>query len=134
LSDSGTHLTRGVEESGEVAFEPTWTNRNEIEGISPFPGVVMQCLTGGKLMTNWVTIEPNREIPRHNHPHEQMGFVLQGHLELTIGDETRLLGPDDAYTIPPNLPHAARTHDDGCLVIDIFTPPREDYRRLGDES
>jgi quercetin dioxygenase-like cupin family protein len=87
----------------------------------------MQSITGGKLMANWVTIEPNREMPRHQHPHEQLGIMLEGTLELTIGDETRLINAGDAYTIPPNLPHNARTLDEGCVVLDIFTPPREDY-------
>ena len=54
--------------------------------------------------------------------------MLEGALEMTIGDETRLLRPGDAYTIPPNLPHDARTHAEGCVVLDVFTPPREDYR------
>ena len=87
----------------------------------------MQSVTGGKLMANWVTIEPNREMPRHQHPHEQLGIMLEGAMELTLGDETRLIRAGDAYTIPPNLPHDARTLDEGCVVLDIFTPPREDY-------
>jgi len=126
-----THLTQGVTEPAQddVPFTPTWTSKDQTPGFSPIPGLVMQTLTGGKLMANWVTIEPHREIPRHQHPHEQLGIMLEGELELTLGDETRLLRPGDAYTIPPNLPHGARTLDAGCLVLDIFTPPRDDYRR-----
>ena len=126
-----THLTRGATDpaADEIPFAPTWTSKDRIDGFSPVPGIVMQTVTGEKLMANWVTIEPNREVPRHQHPHEQLGIMLEGELELTLGDETRLLRPGDAYTIPPNLPHGARTHDAGCVVLDIFTPPRDDYRR-----
>ena len=110
------------------AFEPTWARKDELPGFSPIAGLVMQSVTGGKLMANWVTIEPHRIVPRHQHPHEQLGIMLEGALEMTIGDETRLLRPGDAYTIPPNLPHSAATHEQGCVVLDVFTPPREDYR------
>jgi unsaturated pyranuronate lyase len=127
-----THFTRGVAaepSASELEFTPTWASKDEVPGFSPIPGLVMQAVTGGKLMANWVTIEPHREVPRHQHPHEQLGIMLEGALELTLGEETRLLRPGDAYTIPPNLPHSARTYDDGCVVLDIFTPPREDYLR-----
>jgi quercetin dioxygenase-like cupin family protein len=112
-----------------VAFQPGWLSRNRLPSFSPLAGFTMQSVTGGKLMANWVTIEPNREMPRHQHPHEQLGIMLEGAMELTLGDETRVIRAGDAYTIPPNLPHNARTLDEGCVVLDIFTPPREDYGR-----
>ncbi len=113
---------------GQLAFQPTWASKDELPRFSPIAGLVMQSVTGGKLMANWVTIEPHRTVPRHQHPHEQLGVMLEGALELTIGDETRVLRPGDAYTIPPNLPHSAVTREEGCVVLDVFTPPREDYR------
>jgi quercetin dioxygenase-like cupin family protein len=115
------------DEEAPLAFPPRWVTREQLPSFSPLPGFAMQSVTGGKLMANWVTIEPHREMPRHQHPHEQLGIMLDGALELTIGDETRLLRAGDAYTIPPHLPHHARTLDEGCVVLDIFTPPREDY-------
>jgi quercetin dioxygenase-like cupin family protein len=110
-----------------LAFQPAWVSRDQLPAFSPLEGFTMRSVTGGKLMANWVTIEPNREMPRHQHPHEQLGIMLEGALELTIGDETRIIRAGDAYTIPPNLPHHARTGEEGCLVLDIFTPPREGY-------
>ena len=119
--------TSGTNETEPISFQPKWLSRDQLPSFSPLEGFAMQSVTGGKLMANWVTIEPNREMPRHQHPHEQLGIMLEGTMELTIGDETRLINAGDAYTIPPNLPHNARTLDEGCVVLDIFTPPREDY-------
>lgn len=130
-----THFTRGVSSeptAGDLAFTPTWANTADLKRFSPVPGVVMQSISGGVLMANWVTIEPNSSVPRHQHPNEQLGVMLEGALELTLGDETRLLRPGDAYTIPPDLPHSARTLEEGCVVLDIFSPVREDYRRLAE--
>ncbi len=126
---TGSFLGRQVEEPSleGLPFPPIWARRDALPTFVPIPGFSMQSFTGGKLMANWVTIEPNQVMPRHQHPHEQLGIMLEGALELTMGDETRLLRPGDAYAIPPNLPHSAVTHDEGCVVLDIFTPPREDY-------
>jgi quercetin dioxygenase-like cupin family protein len=116
-----------TDETEPVVFQPAWVSRDKLPSFSPLEGFTMQSVSGGKLMANWVTIEPNREMPRHHHPHEQLGIMLEGVMELTLADETRLIRAGDAYTIPSNLPHNARTLDEGCVVLDIFTPPREDY-------
>jgi quercetin dioxygenase-like cupin family protein len=113
-----------------LAFAPVWAHKDDLVKYAPVAGLFMQSLTGGQIMINWVTIEPHQVVPRHQHPHEQAGVMLEGTLELTIGNETRRLRPGDAYAIPPNLPHSAVTADEGCVVIDIFCPPREDYLAL----
>ena len=116
---------------GAVAFKPTWVNKDDISPFAPIPGLVMQSLTGEAIMINWVTIQPRQVVPWHQHANEQAGVMLEGALELTIGEETRLMRPGDAYTIPPDMPHSARTLEEGCVVLDIFSPPRADYAAHG---
>lgn len=118
----------------QPAFEPRFYKLEDVKPFFPLEGFAMQSITGGDMMANWVRIEPNRTMPRHQHPQEQLGVMLEGHLELTIGDETRMLAPGDAYTIPGDVPHHARTGGDGCLVLDIFSPPRDDYARMAKEA
>ena len=129
--DKTSHLFKQVEgvDHASLEFKPGWYNKNEVTAFSPTAGAKMQSFAGGKMMGVWVTIEPNVDYPHHQHPHEQLGILIEGALELTIGDETRLLHPGDAYAIPPYLPHKARTYEEGCVVFDVFSPPREDYRR-----
>jgi quercetin dioxygenase-like cupin family protein len=129
--DQTSHLFKAVDEpsAADLEFQPVWLHRDEIAGFSPVAGVKMQSMPGGKMMAIWVTIEPNIDFPYHQHPHEQMGFMLEGALELTMNGESRDLRPGEAYAIPPMLPHKARTGPEGCVVLDVFTPPREDYRR-----
>lgn len=109
-------------------FAPVWANRGTMHQFSPLPGITMWSATGGKLMFNFVRLDPGAVVPTHHHPHEQAGTVLEGMIRLTIGEETRDLRYGDVYIIPPNVPHSATTDEHGCLVIDIFTPPREDYQ------
>ena len=128
-----SYFTRGVsadEADGLPAFPPGWASRATLPAFDAAPGITMQSFSGGALMANWVTIAPGQAIPTHQHPHEQIGVILEGGMELTIGDETRTLRPSDAYSVPPHLPHGGRAMSDGCFVLDVFTPVREDYAAL----
>lgn len=111
-----------------LAFEPGFYDVASLPGFAPAPGIQMNVMTGGAMMMNWVRIEPGAGVPTHAHPHEQIGLVLEGTIEMTINGETRTLSPGHAYTIPGHLPHAAVGGPNGCLVIDVFSPPREEYR------
>ena len=94
------------------------------------PGVYLRILPGDQLMFSIVRFEPHARVQTHQHPHEQIGFVLDGELELWIGDERRRLGRGDMYTIPSNVPHGAATGGGDCIVVDVFHPLREEYVTL----
>jgi len=66
--------------------------------------------------------------PRHSHPHEQIVMMLEGKLRLTVGDADTIMAPGDIVVIPPDVPHEAQALED-TLVLDIFSPPREDFLR-----
>ncbi len=95
--------------------------------LNPVPGVTMWPTTGARMMINFVRIEPGAEVPLHHHPHEQGGTVIEGMIVMTIDGETRELRAGDVYIAPPDSVHGAIGGPDGCLVVDIFAPPREDY-------
>ena len=63
----------------------------------------------------------------HSHPHEQISNIIEGEIELTIGNETRLCRAGEVAVIPPNVGHYGKALTD-CYVIDVFSPVREDYR------
>lgn len=62
----------------------------------------------------------------HSHPHEQVGYVLSGSFELTIGDEKHIIQAGDTYYIKPNLLHGVVALADSSL-LEMFTPQREDF-------
>jgi quercetin dioxygenase-like cupin family protein len=99
----------------------------ETPSFTVFAGISMQALSGGKVMINRVAIEPGAVVPEHQHPHEQAGYVLEGVLNLDVGGEVWALTPGDAYVLPGGTPHGATAGPDGCVVLDVFAPPREDY-------
>jgi len=77
-----------------------------------------------------VEIDPDAELPEHHHANEQFGLVLTGSLVFRVGDEERELGRGSTWQIPSDVPHAARGGRDGAVVIDVFSPPREDWQAL----
>ncbi|MBI2304335.1 MAG: cupin domain-containing protein [Chloroflexi bacterium] len=92
------------------------------------PGVTAHLIHGERMTMSLVAFAPHSQVPLHSHPHEQMGRVLAGDLEMTIDGETRVIKEGDGYLIPGGVAHRARSREAPCTVLDIFSPVREDYR------
>jgi len=101
-------------------------NISELKTQQPAEGVELRIITGAKMSMAFFRLQPGAAIPEHTHPHEQMGTVLQGALEVIIGDETQIVTEGTAYQIPSDLPHSARCLDKQAHVLEVFSPPRED--------
>ena len=63
----------------------------------------------------------------HSHPHEQIVYIEKGKLEFIIDGESCIVGPGDSVYIEPNVVHGAKVLEDDCILLDIFTPQREDF-------
>jgi quercetin dioxygenase-like cupin family protein len=101
---------------------------DELEAKQTLAGVKMQVAYGEKIMMAYVNLDANITLPAHSHPHEQMGMFLEGEAEFTIGDEKRIVKPGMAYLVPSNVEHKVTTFDKPVLALDIFSPPREEYK------
>jgi len=66
------------------------------------------------------------DTPVHSHPHEQMTIVERGRARFTVGGEARIAVAGDVLHFPPNVRHGATMLDEEVVLIDIFTPTRED--------
>jgi quercetin dioxygenase-like cupin family protein len=92
-----------------------------------FPGVEIVTTAGQALMLSVVRFQPNSVVPDHAHPHEQMGIILSGRLEFTIGGITKILGPGDIWRIPGGVVHRVVAMERPAMALDCFHPIREDY-------
>ena len=92
-----------------------------------FPGVDLRSAACENLMLCVVNLEANSEVPDHAHPHEQMGYLVSGRLEFTVGGVTRVLGPGDLWKIPGGVRHSVRALDGPAVALDVFHPIRQDY-------
>lgn len=101
-------------------------DRTSVPPLDLAPGVRLWVSHGPNLMLSYVELDAGAVVPLHHHPHEQGGMVVSGRLRFTIGDETKECGPGDMYLIPPDVPHTV-TAVEAAVVLDVFTPIREDY-------
>ena len=92
-------------------------------------GAVARAVHGDRITMAAVDLDPDLDVPEHRHDNEQLGFVLRGKVTMTIGGDARELGVGDAYAIPSNVPHSARTGPDGATVVDVFAPIRSDWEK-----
>ena len=103
-------------------------NTDEINRRELAPGVFLRTMWGEKIMMSVVEITANSEVPMHQHPHEQAGMVLEGEFDFTIGGVTTRVKAGDTYIIPGGVEHYVKATDQPSVALDIFSPPREDYK------
>ena len=97
-------------------------------------GVIGRTVHGERVTFSLVELEPDVTIPEHSHENEQVGMVLRGSMTFTVGGETREVGPGQAWCITAHLPHSVVTGPDGAVVVEVFSPVREDWSALASEE
>jgi len=94
----------------------------------PMPLISRQRVVGKHMMLSRVTLEPGFSVPVHAHANEQIAVVLEGSITFTIeedsGPRTLHATAGQSVVLPPNLPHGATT-EEGCVILDCFSPPSE---------
>jgi quercetin dioxygenase-like cupin family protein len=102
---------------------------SELRTQSPFAGYNGKMVHGDKSSFVQWDIEAGAPVPMHNHPHEQIGFCLEGEFEFTVGDETHVMCAGDVVVIPSMVMHGGKALTN-CRFVDIFSPVREEYKAL----
>jgi quercetin dioxygenase-like cupin family protein len=95
------------------------------------PGLTTRIFAGEQAMLSIVTIAPHAQGTMHHHPEEQWGVLLEGSAMRMQGDETIAVKKGDFWRTPGNVPHTMRAGPDGARVLDIFSPPRPEYKKPG---
>ena len=94
-------------------------------------GMETRIFPGENLMLSVLRIGPGRSGEIHAHPQEQWGVLLEGSgLRFQDGIEHPVEAGDFWHT-PGNVSHGFTAGPEGALVLDIFSPPRDEYRRPG---
>ena len=102
-------------------------NRDTCARHTIFPGVDIFTKAGKEMMLSYVEFEPGAVVEAHSHPHEQVGMVVEGRATFFVGEEEKVLGPGDMYTIPGGVTHRVVALEEGVIALDIFHPIRDDY-------
>jgi quercetin dioxygenase-like cupin family protein len=105
----------------------------DLRDIAPqrlFAGYAARAVHGDRITFAIVEIEPSADLPEHHHDNEQLGMVLRGTMTFRVGDDEQTLSAGGTWRIPSNTPHSARAGPDGAVALDVFTPTRDDWKRL----
>jgi quercetin dioxygenase-like cupin family protein len=111
----------------DSSFAPAFYTVDSINEVTLLEGISARFVTGSRIMFSFVRLAPGAIMPDHHHPHEQLGYIVEGSLVLNLAGDERNLQPGDAYAIPGGVIHRAVGGPNGCLVLDAFNPPREEY-------
>jgi quercetin dioxygenase-like cupin family protein len=94
-------------------------------------GVNTNIFPGENVMLSVVRVDPHATGSIHSHPEEQWGVLLEGRCtRIQDGEEVEVSAGDFWHT-PGGVSHGVRTGEHGAVILDIFSPPRAEYRQAG---
>ena len=108
-----------------VAYQHTDWASVPVERVAE--GVARQMVYGDRVMVCRLRIAPRTVTPIHSHPHEQITLVEQGPVEFFIDGQSRIVNTGDVLHFPSNIRHGATMLDREVVLVDIFSPIREDF-------
>jgi quercetin dioxygenase-like cupin family protein len=83
------------------------------------PGIMSKAEIGNNLIMVCMEIGAGKEDTGHRHPFDQCGVVIDGKMEMFIGEERKLLNSNESYFIPSGERHGWKTFDRPVKVLDI---------------
>lgn len=102
-------------------------NHSDLEPETVEGNVTRYIYTANNIQIVEYHFPPNKTFPPHSHDiHEQMGYLLKGKMGFKINGIEKILLPGDYYHAEAGVEHNAWTFDEPSVLIDIFSPPRED--------
>lgn len=112
------------QEIRESALITDWT-KVPVEHVAE--GIKRQMVVGENVMVCRFTFDPFVVTEVHTHPHEQMTLVVKGKAKFTIDGLAVIVAAGDVLHFPPHNSHGATMLDEEVVLIDIFSPIREDF-------
>jgi quercetin dioxygenase-like cupin family protein len=103
-------------------------NAGEAGYIDAMDGIKRKTLAyGDNMLLTEFRLEGGKTLPMHRHPQEQTGYLVSGHIILTIEGKPHDMKPGDSWSISGNVEHGAAVIKDS-VAIEVFSPVREDYK------
>lgn len=90
-------------------------------------GIERQMFVGDRMMICRFRFKPFLVTPEHDHPHEQMTIVERGKVRFFIEGKEQIATAGDMLHFPSHCWHGATMMDEEVVLIDIFSPLREDF-------
>lgn len=125
-------LPRDYTAPAPVPVAPQIVNASDVPWEEAGPGLRRKVWFNDR--QTMALLEFTRETPdtdppaMHYHAHDQMSFVLEGRARVFVGEEEREIGAGGVFIAPSNTHHGAQVLSKKLVLLDVFTPTREDFR------
>lgn len=83
------------------------------------PGILSKAEIGENLIMVCMEIEAEKEDTGHQHEYDQCGLVLEGKIEMFIGEERKVLASYESYFIPSGVHHGWKTFEKRAKLLDV---------------
>ena len=94
-------------------------------------GVDTNIFVGDQAMLSVVELAPNAKGSVHSHPEEQWGVMIKGSAVRIQGGVEYPVAEGDFWRTPGNVEHTIIAGPEGATILDVFSPPREEYKKAG---
>jgi len=98
-----------------------------VERHTLFPGVTLHAIGGEQVLLCHVVYEPGTTVRRHSHETaEQVMWIVEGDVTMTVGDETKRLGAGDVVVINRGVEHELYS-EGGLTFVEALAPVLRDH-------
>jgi quercetin dioxygenase-like cupin family protein len=95
---------------------------DELKVIERLPGWKGRYFDSNSMTFGHYVFDAGSSIHEHSHENEEVWNVIEGQLEVTIGEESRVAGPGFVAIVPPNTVHSVKAISKGrAIVVDFPT-------------
>ena len=105
---------------------PNYYNWDDLPETAIVPRIGRRMVSGEKMTVVMYNLAKGATVGQHQHPHEQVIYVLSGAVEFESNDGKRILKSGDVVHLPSNVPHGGIAIED-TVTLEMFSPPREDF-------
>jgi len=109
----------------------------DVRSLAPqqiWAGVVSRAVHADRVTLTLLELDAAAVVPEHSHANEQVGLLLEGSVTFRIGDETKRLEPGDTWRILGGVSHSVETGPAGAVIVEVFSPVRDDWRGLEEQE
>lgn len=95
----------------------SFVDTNLLPHREPLPGWKGRFFNSNNMTFGYYNVEAGASIQEHSHPNEEVWHVLEGELEVSIGGQTQVAGPECVAIVPPDTLHSVRALTDGRAIV-----------------
>jgi quercetin dioxygenase-like cupin family protein len=101
---------------------------NRITPVAMTPMITRKAIHSGSMTIARLELQKDAVVAEHSHHNEQITMVERGALQFAIEGGQQVVRGGESLVIPPHVPHGVVALEDS-VVVDVFSPPRDDWPR-----